>query len=206
MMELVDSFLDYAYNQVSDEQLVLVLSVRVSSTCWNSILTQEEKDKLVFIGKYGECKAVHEYPKCDKCRTIRMQSGKCQSCCYTKLKENYYSSYCGNCFQVYELPNCVECQHYRLKAGRCKKLWSNWPRWYPVGRFLFGWGWRLWQIDVPNLGEEESYYQDEFQEDPNIWQLPFLQRILSFCKGIYLQEIYPALQWNEAADSRTNPA
>ena len=109
----------YAYNQVSDEQLVLALPVRASSTCWDSILTQEEKDKLIFMGKCGQCKAVHECSKCDKCKTTRMQSGKCQSCCYIKPKEDYYSSYCGNCFQLHELPNCVECQHYRLKPGRC---------------------------------------------------------------------------------------
>ena len=119
MMKLVDGLLDYAYNQMSDKQLVLALPVRASSTCWNNILTQEEKDKHVFIGKCGECKATHEYPKCDKCKTIRMQSGKCQSCCYTKSTEDCYSAYCGNYFQVHELPNCVECQHYRLKAGRC---------------------------------------------------------------------------------------
>ena len=48
-----------------------------------------------------------------------MQSGKCQSCCYNKPEEEYYSSYCGNCFQRHELPNYVECQHYRLNPGRC---------------------------------------------------------------------------------------
>ena len=98
---------------------MLSLPVRASSTCWNNILTKEEKNKLIFIGKCGECKAVHEYPKCDKCRTTRMQTGRCQSCEYIKPVEEPYSSYCGNCFQNHELPNCVECQHYRMKPGRC---------------------------------------------------------------------------------------
>ena len=119
MMELIESLLEYTHNYISDEPLVFSLPVRASSTCWNNILTQEEKDKLIFTGRCGECKAVHEYPKCDKCRTTRMQSGNYQSCCYIKPEEEYYNSYCGNCFQMHEFPNCVECQHYRLKPGRC---------------------------------------------------------------------------------------
>ena len=118
-MELVENLLESTYSFVSEEPLVFRLPVRNSSTCWNNNLTQEDKNKLVFTSKCGECEVVHEYPKCDKCKTIRIKSGKCQSCGYIKPEEEYYSSYCGNCFQRHEFPNCVECQHYRLKAGRC---------------------------------------------------------------------------------------
>ena len=118
-MELIEELLDYTYNTISDEPLILSLPVRATSTCWNNILTKEEKKKLIFIGKCGECKVVHEYPKCNRCRATRKKPGRCQSCAYIKPVEEPYSSYCGNCFQNHELPNCVECQHYRLKSGRC---------------------------------------------------------------------------------------
>ena len=126
-MELVESLLESTHSFVSDEPLVFKLPVRSSSTCWNNHLTQEDKNRLVFTGKCGECEVVHEYPKCDKCKTIRMASGKCQSCGYIKPKEEYYSSYCGNCFQRHEFPNCVECQHYRMKAGRCNNCGAIGP-------------------------------------------------------------------------------
>ena len=127
MVELMETLLDYTYKHLSDDPLEFSLSMRASSTCWNSILTKEDVDKLVFTGKCGECKEIHEYPKCDKCKTTRMQSGKCQSCCYIKPEEEYYSSYCGNSFQRHELPNCVECQQYRLKPGRCTNCGSIEP-------------------------------------------------------------------------------
>ena len=48
-MELIDNLLDSTYNTISDEPLVFSLPVRTSSTCWNNILTKEEKDKLIFM-------------------------------------------------------------------------------------------------------------------------------------------------------------
>ena len=104
---------------LTEEPLVFSLPVKSNSTCWNIILTKQQKDNLIFIAKCGDCSCYHEFPKCDKCKSIRMQSGMCQSCTYIKKEEDYYSSYCGNCFQEHKLPNCVECQHFRLKAGRC---------------------------------------------------------------------------------------
>ena len=104
---------------ISDEPIVFSLPVKPKSTCWSSVLSQQEKEQLLFIAKCGRCDCHHEYPRCEECDTIRMRAGRCQSCNYNKKEENLYSSTCGNCFQIHELPNCVECQHYRLKPGRC---------------------------------------------------------------------------------------
>ena len=104
---------------LSDEPIVFSLPVKPESTCWNSVLSQQEKEQLLFIAKCGRCDCHHEYPRCEECDTIRMRAGRCQSCNYNKEEEDLYSSTCGNCFQIHELPNCVECQHYRLKPGRC---------------------------------------------------------------------------------------
>ena len=104
---------------ISDEPIVFSLPVKPESTCWNSVLSQQEKEQLLFMAKCGRCDCHHEYPRCEGCDTIRMKAGRCQSCNYNKEEEDFYSSTCGNCFQIHELPNCVECQHYRLKPGRC---------------------------------------------------------------------------------------
>ena len=104
---------------ISEEPIVFSLPVKPKSTCWNSVVSQQEKEQLLFIAKCGRCDNHHEYPRCEECDTIRMEAGRCQSCNYNKKEEDFYSSTCGNCFQIHELPNCVECQHYRLKPGRC---------------------------------------------------------------------------------------
>ena len=104
---------------ISEEPIVFSLPVKSESTCWNSVLSQEEKEQLLFIAKCGRCDNHHEYPRCEECDAIRMKAGRCQSCNYNKEEEDFYSSICGNCFQIHELPDCVECQHYRLKPGRC---------------------------------------------------------------------------------------
>ena len=104
---------------ISEEPIVFSLPVKPESTCWNSVLSQQEKEQLLFIAKCGRCDNHHEYPRCEECDTIRKKAGRYQSCNYNKEKEDFYSSTCGNCFQIHELPNCVECQHYRLKPGRC---------------------------------------------------------------------------------------
>ena len=104
---------------ISEEPIVFSLPVKPESTCWKSVLSQQEKEQLLFIAKCGRCDCHHEYPRCEECDTIRMKAGRCQSCNYNKEEEDFYSSTCGNCFQIHELPNCVECQHYRLKPGRC---------------------------------------------------------------------------------------
>ena len=117
---------------LTDEPLVFSLPVKSTSTCWNSILTKQQKDNLILMAKCGDCSCYHEFPKCDKCKSIRMQSEICQSCRYIKKEEGCYSSYYGNCFQEHELPNCVKCQHFRLKAGRhtnCRALGPDDIQW-----------------------------------------------------------------------------
>ena len=86
------------HTSFTEEPLVLSLPVKSTSTCWNSILTKQQKDNLIFIAKCGDCSCYHKFPKCDKHKSIRMQSGMCQSCRYIKKEEDYYISNCGNCF------------------------------------------------------------------------------------------------------------
>ena len=117
MRELEDRLLHYADD--TRQSITLTLPMRSKETCWNSLLTQEQKDKEVYIGKCGECQVIHEYPRCHQCRQPRQKSGPCQNCNYTKNKEVPYQGYCGNCFQIHEFPNCIQCQHYRIKPGRC---------------------------------------------------------------------------------------
>ena len=103
--------------------------------------------------------------------TTRMQSGKCQSCCYIKPEEEYYSSYCGNCFQRHELPNCVKCQHYRLKTGRCTNCGAigpddiQWTQWKDTCLDEDNNYARLIQ---PVLQRRRLGYQDEFKEVQDI--------------------------------------
>ena len=52
---------------LTKEPLVFSLPVRSTSTCWNSILTKQQKDNLIPIAKCGDCSCYHEFPKCDKC-------------------------------------------------------------------------------------------------------------------------------------------
>ena len=95
------------------------LSVKSKNICWNDILTQEEKAKLVFMGQCGKCECYHEFPKCRNCYSIRRRKGQCEVCMGINLEEDVYISACGNCYKWHELPNCVECQYYRVKPGNC---------------------------------------------------------------------------------------
>ena len=117
MWELEDQLLQYA--DVTRQAVTLTLPIKPKETCWISSLTQEEREKEVFVGKCGECQVQHEHPRCDQCKKPRQKSGPCSECNYIKKKEDPYQGYCGNCFQIHELPNCVQCQHYRIKPGRC---------------------------------------------------------------------------------------
>ena len=118
MKTLEDKLLKHA--ELTKQPLTLTLPVHSEDTCWNKLLTQEQKDNnVIFIRKCGECNLQHEYPKCDKCKTSRKQKGPCITCNYTKPEEEPYKGYCGNCFKIHDLPNCVQCQHYRIKPGRC---------------------------------------------------------------------------------------
>ena len=119
MIDLEDRLLRYA--ERTKKPMTLSLEVNDESTCWNNLLTQEQKDNNVtFIRKCGECSFYHEFPKCDRCKTPRRQIGPCLSCKFDNPKEGEpYKGYCGNCFKIHELTNCVECQHYRIKPGRC---------------------------------------------------------------------------------------
>ena len=112
---------DLLKNMVStrNNPLVFSLPVKPQDTCWNFTLPQDLKDLEIFIGRCGKCNCYHEYPRCDQCKAVRRQAGKCLTCNYIKEEEDFYNGYCGNCFQRHELPNCVECQHYRIKPGRC---------------------------------------------------------------------------------------
>ena len=130
----------------------------------------------MFTAKCGECKEVHEYPKCNKCKTTRMQSGKCESCCYIKLEEEYYSYYCGNCFKRHALPNCVERQHYRLKPGKCTNCGGIGPDdRHTMAWYLSGWRQQLCKIDTTSTAKKKLGHQDEFKKAQDIWQLPTLQ-------------------------------
>ena len=117
MWELEDKLLQYADD--TRQAVTLTLPIRPKETCWISNLTQEEREKEVFVGKCGGCQVQHEHPRCDQCKKPRQKSGPCSECNYIKKKEDPYQGYCGNCFQIHELPNCVQCQHYRIKPGRC---------------------------------------------------------------------------------------
>ena len=117
MWELEDKLLQYAED--TRQAVTLTLPIRPKETCWISNLTQEEREKEVFVGKCGECQVQHEHPRCDQCKKPRQKSGPCSECNYIKKKEDTYQGYCGNCFQIHEFPNCVQCQHYRIKPGRC---------------------------------------------------------------------------------------
>ena len=112
---------DMLIQQVNDniQSVTLNLPIRPKETCWNSLLTQDQKEEEIFVGKCGECQVTHEYPRCQQCRKPRQKSGPCSGCNFTKQQENPYKGYCGNCFQMHEFPNCVQCQHYRIKPGRC---------------------------------------------------------------------------------------
>ena len=105
---------DLLKNMVSTKGNPLTFSLPVKSqdTCWNYTLPQDLKNLEIFIGRCGKCNCYHEYPRCDQCKAICRQAGKCLMCNYDKEKEDFYNGYCGNCFQRHELPNCVECQHY----------------------------------------------------------------------------------------------
>ena len=51
--------------EITKQAMTLKLPVHDESTCWNSILNQEQKDNnVIFIRKCGECNYQHEYPKC----------------------------------------------------------------------------------------------------------------------------------------------
>ena len=118
MRTLEDKLLKHA--ELTKQPLTLTLPVNSEDTCWNKLLTQEQKDNnVIFIGKCGECNLQHEYPKCDKCKTPKKPKGPYNTCTYTKPEEEPYKGYCGNCFKIHQLPNCVQCQHYRIKPGRC---------------------------------------------------------------------------------------
>ena len=117
MWELETKLLQHADD--TRQAVTLTLPIKPKETCWNSNLTQEEREKEVFVGKCGECHVQHEHPRCDQCKKPRQKSGPCSECNYIKKKEDPYQGYCGNCFQIHELPNCVQCQHYRIKPGRC---------------------------------------------------------------------------------------
>ena len=117
MWELEDNLLQYAED--TRQAVTLTLPIKPKETCWISTLTQEEREKEVFVGRCGECQVQHEHPRCDQCKKPRQKSRPCSECNYIKKKEDPYQGYCGNCFQIHELPNCVQCQHYRIKPGRC---------------------------------------------------------------------------------------
>ena len=53
MRELEDRLLHYA--DETSQPVTLTLPMRLKETCWNSLLTQEQKDKEVYIEKCGEC-------------------------------------------------------------------------------------------------------------------------------------------------------
>ena len=125
MMKLEDKLLKYA--ELTKQPVILTLPVRSKGTCWNSILTQDQKNQQIFIRKCGECQAQHEHPKCEKCKNPRRKPGQCSSCHFTTPKEESYQGYCGNCFQIHEFPNCVQCHHFRMKPGRCTKCGAVGP-------------------------------------------------------------------------------
>ena len=58
MKKLEDRLLHHADN--IRQSVTLRLPIKATETCWNSLLTQEQKDKEVFIGKCGECQVTHE--------------------------------------------------------------------------------------------------------------------------------------------------
>ena len=131
MMKLEDELLKYA--ELTKQPVTLTLPVKSKDTCWNSLLTPDQKKQEIFIGKCGGCEALHEHPKCEKCKNPRTQPGQCSGCQYTTPKEEVYQGYCGNCFQIHEFPNCVQCLHYRMKPGRCTNCGAAGPDdWEPL--------------------------------------------------------------------------
>ena len=136
MMKLEDKLLEYA--ETTKQPVTLTLPVNSKETCWNSLLTPDQKKKEVFIGQCGECQALHEHPKCEKCKEPRRQSGQCSSCSYITPEEKLYKGYCGNCFQIHEFPNCIQCQHYRIKPGRCTNCGAVGPdEWEPFPTCMY---------------------------------------------------------------------
>ena len=125
MEELEDMLIQQVNNTI--QSVTLNLPMKSKETCWNSLLTQDQKEEEIFVGKCGECQATHEYPRCQQCRKPRQKSGPCSGCSFTKQQENPYKGYCGNCFQMHEFPNCVQCQHYRIKPGRCSNCGAVGP-------------------------------------------------------------------------------
>ena len=72
MIDLEDRLLRYA--ECTKQPMTLSLAVHDESTCWNNLLTQEQKNKnITFIRKCGECNFQHEFPKCGRCKTPRRQ-------------------------------------------------------------------------------------------------------------------------------------
>ena len=94
MWELEDKLLQYADD--TRQAVTLTLPIKPRETCWISNLTQEEREKEVFVGKCGECQVQHEHPRCDQCKKPRQKSRPCSECNYIKKKEDPYQGYCGN--------------------------------------------------------------------------------------------------------------
>ena len=78
MRQLEDKLLQYI--EETKQPVTLKLPMHTQETCWNNVLTQDQKNEEVFIGKCGECQAQHEYPKCDQCKQPRKKSGPCSEC------------------------------------------------------------------------------------------------------------------------------
>ena len=85
MMKLEDKLLEYA--ETTKQPVILTLPVGTQATCWNSLWTPDQKKQEIFIGKCGECQALHEHPKCKKCMTPRRNPGQCDNCLYTTTEE-----------------------------------------------------------------------------------------------------------------------
>ena len=81
MMKLEDKLLEYAEH--TKQPVTLTLPVRSKETCWNSILTPDQKKQEIFTGKCGECQVLHEHPKCEKCKSPREQHGQYSNCLHT---------------------------------------------------------------------------------------------------------------------------
>ena len=73
MMDLIDKLMEEL--QSPHELIILEIPIKSQDTCWHKCLTKQEKDDLLFVGKCGECSCYHEFPKCDRCNTIRLTKG-----------------------------------------------------------------------------------------------------------------------------------
>ena len=198
MKELEDMLMQQANE--TRQTVTLNLPIRLNETCWNSLLTQEQKDKEVFIGKCGECQVTHEYPRCQECRKPRQKSGPCSGCNYTKQKEDPYKGYCGNCFQIHEFPNCVQCQHYRIKPGRCTNCGVVGPDNTEWIYSCLGQDAEYEELMTPVLEARKKKVAEETKKFTTYKNCPLCKGYLPFSKGLYIQDPCQALQHSERKD------